>query len=203
MKNSKVDTPGVKNQKIMTKPSKERSIQDARLAALEKRNEQLQKSLEESLAQIKENEKKRKKDESEASANAKALKKAVEAAEKDKEKLLLQLKEEQEKGLAASTAIPRASTDHVPQPVLPAPLVPPLYSNVGGGQLQNISQFLPHMMSTVASGQQYKMSTDQQPVASYSMNMQQPHPSPPPPAQGKQSVPITDMMFLYMMMNSR
>ena len=54
MKNSKVDTPGVKNQKIMTKPSKERSIQDARLAALEKRNEQLQKSLEESLAKIKE-----------------------------------------------------------------------------------------------------------------------------------------------------
>lgn len=199
---AKIDSPGDKQQK--TKPSKEG---DAKIAALEKSIELLQKSLEDSLAQTKENDKKRKKEESEAFAITKALKKAVDAAEKaanaaekDRDLLRSQLKEEQEKGIEASTAIARVSTVHVPRPVLAPPPVPPLYSNIGGGHLQNSSPSLPHMMSTAAGGQQYyMMAADQQHVPAYPMNMQ----PPPPTAQGQQSIPIGDVYALYMMMQRR
>ena len=198
-----LDSQGDRQQK-----SKTPKEGDAKIAALEKSVVLLQKSLEDSLAKIQENDKKRKKEESEAFAITKALKKAVDtaekaanAAEKDRENLRSQLKEKQETGIEAFTALAGVSTVHVPRPVLAPPPVPPLYSNIGGGHLQNGSPFLPHMMSTSAGGQQYyMMAADQQHVPAYPMNMQPPQPSLP---QGQQSIPIGDVYALYMMMQRR
>jgi hypothetical protein len=101
----------------------------AKLAAIEKRSEELQKQVEILVTQNKENEKKRKKEEAENSATTKALKKALESAERDKEMALekaarmekeKETKREQAVGIAVSAAkgTPTSSAPNVDQQIV-------------------------------------------------------------------------------------
>ena len=89
--NSKVDLTGDDDDtpadgKKATKCAQQKD--QAKWLALEKRSEDLQKQLEDLIAQNKENERKRKKEDAENLASSKALKKSLEAAEREKEKAL-------------------------------------------------------------------------------------------------------------------